>query len=288
MTEQSSGTGTGRIFYPRLDPDHRSSWRRRLYIIIFESDTPAGKLFDLLLIVAIAASVIVVMFDSVNSIHSRHGTLLGVLEWGFTLLFTAEYILRILCVDQPKRYVFSFFGVVDLLAILPTYCSIFLPGSEFMSIVRALRILRVFRILKLGAYLSEANILLLSLKASRKKIEVFVFAVVLLVIIFGSLMYLIEGAENGFTSIPRSIYWAIVTLTTVGYGDIAPKTPLGQALASFIMICGYGIIAVPTGIVSAEMVRATGEGRERKICPGCRAPYHDNDAEFCKYCGTEL
>jgi voltage-gated potassium channel len=271
-----------------LDPDHRSSWREQLYVIIFESDTPPGKLFDLLLIVAIAASVIVVMFDSVASIHARYGMLLRVLEWGFTLLFTAEYVLRILCVEQPKKYVFSFFGMVDLLAIVPTYVSILLPGTEFMSIVRALRILRVFRILKLGAYLSEANILLLSLKASRKKIEVFVLAVILLVIIFGSLMYLIEGEKNGFTSIPRSIYWAIVTLTTVGYGDIAPRTPLGQALASFIMICGYGIIAVPTGIVSAEMVRATGEGREHKICPGCKAAYHDSDAEFCKYCGGEL
>ena len=280
--------GQKNILCPELHPSHRSSWRQRMYVIIFGSDTPAGKLFDLLLIVIIAASVGVVMLDSVRAISVRHGDALHLAEWIFTLLFTAEYVLRILCVDEPKKYVFSFFGVVDLLAILPTYFSLLLPGTEFMIIIRALRILRVFRVLKLGAYLSEANVLLLSLKASRKKIEVFLFTVILMVIIFGSLMYLIEGEENGFTSIPRSIYWAIVTLTTVGYGDIAPATPLGQALASMIMICGYGIIAVPTGIVSAEMVKATGAVKERKVCPGCKAVHHDKDAEFCKYCGTEL
>jgi len=285
---REAGRRQRNILCPQLDPDHRSSWREKLYVIIFESDTPAGKLFDLLLIVAIAASVGVVMLDSVKAINDQHGEALHIAEWIFTLLFTAEYVLRILCVDRPKKYVFSFFGVVDLLSILPTYFSILLPGTEFMIIIRALRILRVFRILKLGAYLSEANILLLSLKASRKKIEVFLFTVILMVIIFGSLMYLIEGEENGFTSIPRSIYWAIVTLTTVGYGDIAPATPWGQVLASVIMICGYGIIAVPTGIVSAEMVKATGEAKERKVCPGCKAAYHDQDAEFCKYCGGEL
>ncbi len=291
MAELQNKTGRkGRknILCPDLDPDHRSSWREKLYVIIFGSDTPAGKLFDLLLIVAIAASVSVVLLDSVKSVSDDYGEALHLAEWFFTLLFTAEYVLRILCVERPKKYVFSFFGAVDLLSILPTYFSILLPGTEFMIIIRALRILRVFRILKLGAYLSEANILLLSLKASRKKIEVFLFTVILMVIIFGSLMYLIEGEEHGFTSIPKSIYWAIVTLTTVGYGDIAPQTPLGQALASLIMICGYGIIAVPTGIVSAEMVKATGVVKEEKICPGCKAVYHDKDAGFCKYCGGEL
>ena len=271
-----------------MTPFHGAAWREKLYVIIFKSDTPAGKLFDLLLIVAIAASVGVVMLDSVKVISDRYGYIFHIAEWFFTLLFTVEYVLRMFCVNRPKKYAFSFFGIVDLVAFLPTYFSMFLPGTEFMMIVRVLRILRVFRILKLGAYLSEANILLLSLKASRKKIEVFLFTVILLVIIFGSLMYLIEGEENGFTSIPRSIYWAIVTLTTVGYGDIAPATPLGQGLASIIMICGYGIIAVPTGIVSAEMVKATGERKERKTCPGCGARYHDPDAEFCKYCGAGL
>jgi voltage-gated potassium channel len=280
--------GRRSVFCPELNPDHSASWRERVYVIIFGSDTSAGKLFDVLLIAAIAASVGVVMLDSVKAMSERYGDLLGAAEWVFTLLFTAEYVLRILCVSRPKKYVFSFFGVIDLLSILPTYFSILLPGTEFMIIIRALRILRVFRILKLGAYLSEANILLLSLKASRKKIEVFLFTVLLMVIVFGSLMYLIEGEKNGFTSIPRSIYWAIVTLTTVGYGDIAPKTPLGQAMASLIMICGYGIIAVPTGIVSAEMVKATGVGKEQKICPGCKAVYHDGDAQFCKYCGEKL
>ena len=291
MADKQSRRAGGRkrnILYPELDPSHRSLWREKLYVVIFGSDTPAGKLFDLLLIVIITASVAVVMLDSVKAIHARYGSALHTAEWFFTLLFTAEYALRILCVDRPKKYIFSFFGVVDLISILPTYFSILLPGTEFMMIIRALRILRVFRILKLGAYLSEANVLMLSLKASRKKIEVFLFTVILLVIVFGSLMYLIEGEENGFTSIPRSIYWAIVTLTPVGYGDIAPTTPLGQALASVIMICGYGIIAVPTGIVSAEMVMASGEAKERKVCQGCEAVYHDKDAEFCKYCGGEL
>jgi voltage-gated potassium channel len=274
--------------YPDLDPDHRDSWREKLYVIIFESDTPAGKLFDLLLIVAIAASVGVVLFDSVRAAHSRFGSQFFVLEWFFTFLFTAEYALRIACVDKPKKYIWSFFGIIDLLSILPTYFSILLPGTELMIIIRALRILRVFRILKLGSHLSEASVLLKSLKASRKKIEVFLFTVVLMVIIFGSLMYLIEGEENGFTSIPRSIYWAIVTLTTVGYGDIAPATPLGQALASVIMICGFGIIAVPTGIVSAEMVKAGGNSTEETICPGCGAKFHDADAQFCKFCGEKI
>ncbi len=276
------------ILVPELTPCHRSAWREKLYVIIFESNTPAGKHFDLLLIVAIATSVAVVMLDSVKVIGDRYGDAFHAAEWFFTLLFTAEYVLRILCVSRPKKYTFSFFGIVDLLSFLPTYFSIFLPGTEYMMILRVLRIMRVFRILKLGAYLSEANVLVLSLRASRKKIEVFLFTVILLVIIFGSLMYLIEGEENGFTSIPRGIYWAIVTLTTVGYGDISPATPWGQAMASFIMICGYAIIAVPTGIVSAEMVRASVDRKERKTCPGCGARYHDQDAEFCKYCGSGL
>jgi len=271
-----------------LGPSSRSMWRRHLYIIIFESDTRAGRLFDLALILAIALSVLVVMLDSVQSFQLRYARWLRAAEWFFTLLFTLEYLFRLLCVDRPGRYARSFFGVIDLMAVLPTYFAIFLPQASLAVVIRVLRILRVFRILKLGAYLGEADVLMQSLAASRKKIEVFLFAVLLLVIIFGSLMYLIEGGENGFTSIPRSIYWAIVTLTTVGYGDIAPRTPLGQALASVIMICGYGIIAVPTGIVSAEVVRASGAGREYRLCPRCGDRFHDNNAVFCKSCGREL
>lgn len=269
-------------------PNCSSRWRERLYIIIFESDTRAGKLFDLALILAIACSVLVVMLDSVRQYQQQYAGILHAAEWFFTFLFTVEYILRLLCVDRPARYARSFFGVVDLLAILPTYFSVFLPEAVFIVVIRVLRILRVFRILKLGAYLGEADILVQSLSASRKKIEVFVFAVLMLVIIFGSIMYLVEGEANGFTSIPRSIYWAIVTLTTVGYGDIAPHTNLGQVLASVIMICGYGIIAVPTGIVSAEMVRATEKRKQGRTCSGCGDRFHDPDARFCKSCGDEL
>ncbi len=265
-----------------------SGWRERLYIIIFESDTPAGKLFDVLLIVAISISVGVVMLDSVRDIRLAWGSWLKAAEWFFTLLFTGEYILRLLSVVRPGRYALSFFGIIDLLAFLPTYFSFFLPGTSYMLIIRTLRILRIFRVLKLGAYLEEANILLRSLQASRKKIEVFLFTVLMLVVIFGSLMYLIEGEENGFTSIPRGVYWAIVTLTTVGYGDIAPSTDLGQALAAVIMICGYGIIAVPTGIVSAEMVRSADRNRTGRSRCACNSVIHDPDARFCKYCGKRV
>lgn len=245
-------------------------------------------MFDLGLIVVIALSVLVVMLDSVAPYRQQYALWLHGAEWFFTLLFTVEYILRLLCVQQPLRYARSFFGIVDLLAILPTYFSFFLPEAVFVVVIRVLRILRVFRILKLGAYLGEADVLVQSLAASRKKIEVFLFAVMMMVIIFGSLMYLIEGEKNGFTSIPRSIYWAIVTLTTVGYGDIAPQTSLGQALASVIMICGYGIIAVPTGIVSAEIAWVSGKRREVRICPNCSDRFHDPHAIFCKSCGENL
>ncbi len=274
-------------------PDCSSPFREKLFIIIFESDTPAGKLFDLALIVTIALSVLVVMLDSVKAIREVYSEWLRIAEWFFTLLFTVEYALRLYCVDRPGRYARSFFGLIDLLAILPTYFSFIMPETIYMMVIRVLRILRVFRILKLGAYLGEADILMKSLAASRKKIEVFLFAVLMLVIIFGSLMYLVEGEENGFTSIPRSVYWAIVTLTTVGYGDIAPKTAIGQAIAALIMICGYGIIAVPTGIVSAEMFRA---GREEKPmrnsiragCTACGLEFHEEDARFCRRCGAKL
>jgi len=272
----------------QLGPNTTTPFRKRLYEIIFESDTPAGKLFDILLIGIIIISVAVVMLDSVRSIRAGWSAELRMAEWFFTLLFTIEYGLRIYCVNKPTKYIFSFFGVVDLLAVIPTYFSIFLPGTVYIVVIRVLRILRVFRILKLGAYLGEADILMLSLKASRKKIEVFLFTVMMLVIIFGSLMYLVEGEENGFTSIPRSIYWAIVTLTTVGYGDIAPVTNLGQVLASFIMICGYSIIAVPTGIVSAEMFYAAEKRKVRRMCESCGSRFHEEDAVYCRHCGNKF
>ncbi len=263
-------------------------WQHRLHEIIFEADTRAGKLFDIFLILAILLSVLVVMLDSVAGITSAHGTLLLVLEWGFTLLFTLEYLLRLICVKNPMRYAASPLGLVDLLAVLPTYVSLVVPGSQYLMVIRVLRVLRIFRVLKLASYLGEANVLTRALKASREKIIVFLVTVMTLVIIFGSTMYLIEGTENGFTSIPKSIYWAIVTMTTVGYGDISPKTPLGQLIASMIMILGYGIIAVPTGIVTSQITRVSKKPISTQACPVCTAEGHDHDALFCKFCSARL
>jgi voltage-gated potassium channel len=262
-------------------------WRSRLHEVIFEADTPPGKAFDVTLIVSILLSVMAVMFDSVASFHRDFGPQLYAIEWFFTLLFTAEYLLRLLCVDRPLRYAVSFFGVVDLLAILPTYLSLLFPGSQYLLIIRILRFMRIFRVFKLAQYLSEARVLVQALRASGRKIGVFLLTVLLLVVICGSLMYLIEGEHRGFTSIPKSIYWAIVTLTTVGYGDISPQTPLGQLLASAIMILGYGIIAVPTGIVTVELSRASGQVSGQS-CPECGLEGHDIDARHCKHCGASL
>ena len=263
--------------------------RARLHEIIFEADTRAGSLFDLTLIWLILLSVATVILESVRSVRAQYGDLLYTLEWVFTLLFTVEYVLRLTSVRHPLRYATSFFGVVDLLAIIPTYLSIFLPGSQYLLVIRILRLLRVFRLLKLSEYVAEADTLRLALRASRRKISVFISAVVLLVVIIGALMYVIEGEEHGFTSIPTSIYWAIVTLTTVGYGDLSPRTPFGQMLASVVMVLGYGIIAVPTGIVTVELAQAA---RQRRVttqaCPSCRAQGHDLDAVYCKYCGANL
>ncbi len=271
-------------------------WRLNLHIIIFGSETPRGKAFDLFLIWIILISVGVVMLESVDAIDARFHTTLFIAEWAFTIIFTIEYILRLICVGQPGRYARSFFGVIDLLAVIPTYFSLIFPGAQYLLVIRLLRILRVFRVLKLVHYLSEADILVQALRASRRKITIFIFAVLTLVVILGSLMYLIEGAENGFDSIPRSVYWAIVTLTTVGYGDISPVTPVGQALAAVVMIIGYGIIAVPTGIVTAEITRAGLEEHRRSvedgtralICHRCYTGDHDDDAAYCKKCGTML
>lgn len=263
-------------------------WRHRLHEIIFEADTKLGKLFDVLLILAIISSVLVVMADSVKNINIKYGDILYVIEWVFTILFSIEYILRLISVKKPLRYCLSLLGIIDLLAILPTYISLFFPGSQYLIVIRVLRVLRIFRVFKLAYYLGEASALVEALKSSRRKIIVFITTIITLVIIFGSLMYLVEGEKNGFTSIPKSIYWAIVTLTTVGYGDISPKTGLGQMLASMIMILGYGIIAVPTGIVTAELSFGKNGRITTQACPECMREGHDRDAVFCKYCSAQL
>ena len=263
-------------------------WRVILHEIIFEADTPARKLFDVILILSIVLSIITVMLDSVSAIREGYGDLLSSVEWFFTILFTVEYILRLFCIRRPILYAISFFGIVDLLAVVPTYLGLFLPGSKYLVVVRVLRILRVFRVLKLVQYLSEADALMQALRTSRRKITIFLFTVLTLVIILGSLMYVIEGEKNGFTSIPRSIYWAIVTLTTVGYGDISPNTSVRQALAALVMILGYAIIAVPTGIVTVEMSRAFKTKITTQVCPECSTEGHDADAIYCKHCGVKL
>ena len=264
-----------------------SRWRSKLHQVIFEADTPAGKAFDLTLLVAILASVLVVVMESVPSVRADHGRAFWAAEWGFTILFTIEYLLRLIAVRRPARYARSFFGIVDLLAILPTYLSVLLPGTQAFLVVRALRLLRVFRILKLGEFLGEARMLTAALKASTRKIAVFLQVVIVMVLIIGSLMYLVETPESGFTSIPQSIYWAIVTLTTVGYGDIAPQSVLGKILASLVMILGYGLIAVPTGIVTVELSQAGRPGVvSTQACPNCGIGGHDSDALYCKHCGA--
>jgi voltage-gated potassium channel len=263
--------------------------RRALFVVIFESDTRAGKLFDIVLLCAIIASVIVVMLDSVAALSARYGTLFNVLEWGFTLFFTVEYLARLYCVNRPLRYARSFFGVVDLLAVLPTYLALFLPGLHALIDIRLLRLLRVFRILKLTEYVQEYRRLGAALNASRRKIFVFIGTVFMLVVLIGTLMYLIEGPENGFTSIPIAVYWAITTVTTVGFGDITPKTDLGRALASVSMLMGWGILAVPTGIVTAEMTSQRIREHDRvRHCPACDSTDHTDRARHCQACGAAL
>lgn len=261
----------------------RERWRR----IVFEADTPAGRLFDICLIVCILLSVLAVMLASVNAIRATHNTALVAAEWFFTILFTLEYAARLWTVKEPLHYARSFFGIVDLIAIVPTYLSLLMPGAEYFVIVRILRVLRVFRVLKLVEYLREASTIMKALKASSAKIQVFLLAVAVLVVIFGSLMYLVEGGANGFTSIPRGVYWAVVTLSTVGYGDVTPHTPFGQFLASILMVMGYGIIAVPTGIVTAEFTRSYIH-TSRRSCPNCSAEGHAEDARFCRRCGKPM
>lgn len=269
-------------------PDAPTGWRAHLHEIIFEADTPAGKAFDVALLWAILLSILAVMLESVASIRAQRGDELRAVEWFFTLLFTAEYGLRLASVQRPLQYARSFFGIVDLLAILPTYLSLLLPGAHSLLVIRTLRLLRIFRVLKLARYVVEADTLLRALRASRPKIIVFLWSVLSIVVVIGALMYLIEGEENGFTSIPTAIYWAVVTMTTVGYGDIAPRTVAGQLLATLLMVTGYAIIAIPTGIVTVELAGAQRQAVSTQACPSCSAEGHDVDARHCKRCGTRL
>lgn len=266
----------------------RNGWRHRLYIIIFGHETPAGKAFDTALFIAIILSVIVVMLESVSEIRAEYHNVLYLAEWGFTILFTVEYVLRLLCVPSPGRYARSFYGIIDVLAILPSYINLFLIGTHYLMIVRVLRLLRVFRVFKLARFLSEADVLVRALKASRVKIFVFLSSVSTLVLVIGATMYIVEGEAHGFTSIPRSVYWAIVTLTTVGYGDITPQTTFGQFLACIVMVMGYGIIAVPTGIVSVELQQAAIKRAPTVVCQACGLRNHEEGANFCRECGALL
>jgi voltage-gated potassium channel len=327
MTEQTTDgpdrTKTG----PHPEPSEPTGIKQRLYEIIFESDSPAGKTFDVLLILAILASVVVVMIDSIPDISPELSRAMWYAEWGFTLAFTVEYVIRLWVVRKATRYARSFFGLVDLFAILPTYVALVIPGAQYLLSIRVLRVLRVFRVLRLAHFVGEANIITRAMWASRHKIGIFLFTVVTAVTVLGSLLYIIEGPASGFDSIPRAVYWAIVTLTTVGYGDIAPGTPLGQGVAALIMLLGYGMIAVPTGIFTVEMGRAAaggGEAGERSArarpgaqrpaggggqataraqptaegsagggggpreCPGCGRREPDPEARYCRYCGDAL
>jgi voltage-gated potassium channel len=270
------------------DKPQDSALRLRIREIIFGTSTPAGKAFDVVLIVTIIASVIAIMLDSVEGFSQRHHQGLFQLEWFFTLLFTVEYALRIYSSPHPTRYMRSFFGIIDLLAILPTYLSLFEPSLNYLMVIRVLRVLRIFRVLKLMRYLNEASVLLRAMRASGRKIFVFFIMVFTCTCIFGTIMYLLEAPHNGFTSIPKSIYWAIVTITTVGYGDIAPQSVLGQALAAMVMMTGYAIIAVPTGIISAEIYRDMRAQRDFRECLSCRRSGHEHDANYCRFCGFEL
>jgi len=270
------------------DKPQENAIKLKIREIIFGTSTPAGKAFDVVLIVAIIASVIAIMLDSVEGVSQRYHHLLLQIEWFFTIVFTIEYFLRIFSSPHPTRYMRSFFGIIDLLAILPTYLSLFAPSLNYLMVIRMLRVLRIFRILKLMRYLNEVSVLLRAIRSSSRKIFVFFVMVFTVTCIFGTIMYLIEGPQHGFTSIPKSIYWAIVTITTVGYGDIAPQTILGQGLAAMVMMTGYAIIAVPTGIISAEIYRDMKAQRDFRECLSCRRSGHEQDADFCRFCGFEL
>ena len=286
-----------------MEPTNKHNWRTKIHEIIYEADTPSGKFFDVILLIAIIASIVLVMLESIKSFDEEYHTFLNVAEWIITILFSIEYIARIVSVKKPLKYVLSFYGIIDLLSTVPKYISLVLGGTQALVALRALRLLRVFRILKLARYLGASNQLATAIKASRAKIAVFLFAVIIAAVIFGTIMYLVEGEENGFTNIPKSVYWCIVTLTTVGFGDIAPQTPVGQFIATIIMVLGYGIIAVPTGIVSAEYTKSLDSNEElsdeehdqlksvhlnTQSCESCLAGRHLDGAEFCFKCGHEL
>jgi voltage-gated potassium channel len=275
-------------FQPRLEADGSEGWRSRWFHIIFGHQSTAGRRFDIALMWLIVASVGVAVLDSVPHIHAAYAHGFYLVEWGFTLVFTAEYVTRLLVVKRPLRYARSFYGVIDLLAVLPTWLSLFFPGAQYLLVVRILRILRVFRILKLTRYVSEAGLLLGALQRSSRKIFVFLFAILTVVTIFGALMYVVEGPQHGFNSIPTGIYWAIVTVATVGFGDISPATPLGRFLASVLILIGYGIIAVPTGIYTAEMVAGLRAQRDGRRCEACGTEGHEPDAAHCRTCGAAL
>jgi voltage-gated potassium channel len=266
-----------------------SGFRLRLYETIFEADTMRGRVFDITLLILIVASVAVIVLESVEEFRARFADFLLTIEWTFTIIFTLEYLARLWTVPNKRRYIFSFFGLIDLMSVLPAYVGLFVAGTHSLMVIRTIRLLRIFRILKLSQFVGEGQNLVQALRASRHKIIVFLFTVVTTVIIMGTMMYMVEGPEHGFTSIPRGIYWSIVTMTTVGYGDIAPRTDLGQMLASVLMILGYGVIAVPTGIVSAEMVSMKSKSKlSTQMCPHCMRDGHDSDATYCKYCSGRL
>lgn len=273
-----------------MKKNNNRSWQSRLHDVIYESNTVAGKAFDITLLILIIASILVVMLDSIEKYHERYGSAFYIMEWGFTIFFTIEYILRLICIRRPLLYMISFLGIIDLLAIIPTYLSVFFVGAQSLLVLRALRLLRIFRIFKLTHFLSEMRFLSGAIRGSLKKVTIFMLVVITLVIILGSIMYLLEKENNeGFASIPESIYWAIVTITTVGYGDISPVTSMGKFLASVIMLLGYGIIAVPTGIITTEMALAIKRKEQlQEVCPHCGKEGHDADARFCKKCGGAL
>lgn len=262
--------------------------KETLYSVIFGTETPAGKWFDVFLIVAILLSVLALMAESIIGHSEGYYQVIRAVEWVFTILFTIEYAARIYCSPNPRSYITSFYGVIDLLSIIPTYLSLLVPGANVLLAVRIMRFLRIFRVLKLVRYLTEANMLLRSMYQARRKISVFFLSVLVLVTIFGALMYVVEGPENGFSSIPKSIYWTIVTITTVGYGDITPQTWLGQCIAALAMLLGYSILAVPTGIFTAELAQEIQRERMNVRCPNCAKAGHDNDAHFCRECGSHL
>ncbi|NUO00039.1 MAG: ion transporter [Saprospiraceae bacterium] len=267
-----------------------SRLRERLHEIIFEADTWEGKLFDLVIMALIVISTLVVIIESVDWIGVKFGRTLYLLEWGFTAIFTLEFLLRLYTVKRPMRYVFSFFGFIDLLSVIPAYVGLIIPGAQSLIAIRALRLIRIFRVFKLGYFLKEGFVIVGALRASRAKITVFLTFILLSIIVIGAIMYLVEGGMNDdFSSIPKSMYWAIVTLTTVGYGDITPITGFGQFLSALVMIMGYAVIAVPTGIVSSELIQATKKvSTNTQACPACSNQGHDDDANFCKYCGSKL